>query len=259
MAEATAAGCSRQALIDWCTTMLAADGFADYGPNGLQVAGRERISRLATGTTASLATITAALAAGADALLVHHGLFWGSGPVTVTGILKPRLQQLLGADCNLLAYHLPLDAHPEHGNNAEALRRIGASDCGEFALYRGRAIGRIGQLARALGPAELAAELTTAFSHDVIHCPGGPDQIRTVGVITGGGQNSLTEAAAAGCDAFITGETSEQSWHEAAELGCHLFACGHHATECLAIHRLGVLAANQLAIEHVPLAETNPL
>ena len=174
-------------------------------------------------------------------------------------MLAPRVRRLISSDCNLVAYHLPLDAHPKLGNSAVALQRIGATDCGGFAEYRGRPIGRMGLLDTPLQAAELSQRCAAAFDHAVIHCPGGPTTIERVGVVTGGGQNSLADAVAAGCDAFITGETSEQSWHEAAELGCHLFACGHHATECHAIHTLGALAAQHHGITHTALSENNPL
>lgn len=238
--------------------LLEAEAFADYGPNGLQVEAAVPVRRLATAATASRAAIDAAASAEAQALLVHHGVLWGATGA-IRGMLGARIRRLLGAGISLLAYHLPLDAHPEHGNNAWALRRLGTGPTTPFAPCKGRPIGLHAPLDTALAPDALATRLATLFDHAVLHCPGGPDRIDRVGVITGGGQGMLAMAAASGCDALITGETSEQTWHEAAELGIHCFACGHHATECHAIHAFGARVAERLGIEHRPLAEHNPL
>jgi putative NIF3 family GTP cyclohydrolase 1 type 2 len=166
---------------------------------------------------------------------------------------------LLGADCNLIAYHLPLDAHPTLGNNAVALERLGISAAGSFAEHRGAAIGLWGELETPITVDELAQRCRLAFEHEVVHCPGGGDAIRRIGVVTGGGHIFLNAAAELGLDALVTGELSEQSWHEAAELGCHCLACGHHATECRAVHGLGAKLAQDFDLEHVALAESNPL
>ncbi|MHC5068148.1 MAG: Nif3-like dinuclear metal center hexameric protein [Planctomycetota bacterium] len=249
---------SRPVLISHLDHLLNAAAFADYGPNGLQVEGRAEIHHLATAATASLSTCQAAVAAGADALLVHHGILWG-GCQPITGMLRGRIACLLSAECNLLGYHLPLDAHPELGNNAWALQQLGAVDHDDFATYKGQAIGRRGRLGAGANVATLADQLHNLFNHEVIHCPGGPDTIEHIAVVTGGGQGYLAEAAAAGCQALITGETSEQTWHEAAELGIHCFACGHHATESRAIHHLGAILAEHFALTHSMIAEDNPL
>jgi dinuclear metal center YbgI/SA1388 family protein len=230
----------------------------DYGPNGLQVEGRTQVRHLATATTASLATCRAAVDAGADALLVHHGLFWGKEQ-RITGILRERLAVLLAGGMNLIAYHLPLDAHPEVGNNAVLAGLLGATPAARFAHHHGLDIGLIADLPEAVPAADLAERLTRALAHGVVHCPGADRPIRRIGIVTGGGQHHLLDAAAAGCDAFITGETGEQSWHEAAETGCHLFACGHHATECIAVHRLGERLAAQFHCQWTRIDLPNPL
>lgn len=245
----------RTALIAHLDGLLEPQRFRDYGPNGLQVEGAAEIHCLATAATASLAACQAAANAGAQALLVHHGLFWG-GETRVVGPLAKRLRVLLGSDISLIAYHLPLDAHPEVGNNALALRRLGCSDEGVFGE---KDLGRKGRLAEPLPIAAVIARCGEAFSHPVLHCPGGPALVRTIGVVTGGGQGWLTSASAAGCDAFITGEASEQSWHEAAELGCHLLACGHHASENIAVHALGAGLATRFGLRHATIMGDNPL
>lgn len=239
--------------------LLEADRFADYGPNGLQVQASERITRVATACTSSQAVIDAAVAAQADALLVHHGLFWGGGPVRIVGMLARRIAALMQGGCNLLAYHLPLDSHPRHGNNAYVLDALGISQREPFSFYKGQPIGRWGELASGLSPVDLQQKLAEIFDHTVLHCPGGPDHIQRVGVITGGGQSAVMEAASLGLDAFITGEASEQTWHEAAESGIHCFACGHFATERFAVHGLGRTLAQKFDIEHIELAEVNPI
>lgn len=246
------------ALIAALDALLDAPAWPDHGPNGLQVSGVAEITCLASAATASLAACQGAVAAGAQALLVHHGLIWGEGPGRIVGPIRERLACLLNANCALIAYHLPLDAHPQRGNNAVALRRLGAVSCGSFAPWRGRDLGRVGELPMPLDAAELARRCESAFAHPVLHCPGGPVQVRRLGVVTGGGQRFLAAAAHAGLDALITGESSEQSWHEAAEYGIHLFACGHHATECHAVHELAADLAQQHGLRHRALAESNP-
>ena len=249
---------SRHNLVRDLDTLLESKRFRDYGPNGLQVEGRAEITCLATAATASLAACRAAVTGGADALLVHHGLLWGSCE-PVTGMLRQRLRVLLGGDCSLVAYHLPLDAHPEVGNNAVALRMLGAAIVSTFADHKGSDIGLIGDLPVALSPEACSELLTRIFVHPVRTCPGDGRPIRRLGVVTGGGQNHLTDAATAGCDALITGEASEQSWHEAAETGCALFACGHHATENHAVHALGARWAESHGLRHLRLDLANPI
>lgn len=216
------------------------------------------MGRLASATTASLAVCERAREAGADALLVHHGIYWGSDPRLV-GIRLPRVRALLAADCSLLAYHLPLDAHPEFGNARVLLDRLGARDGAGFGGYRGNFVGRSGSLSQPLDAEGLSALLEATLDHRAVHCPGGPEAIVRVAVVTGSGYQFLEEAAASGHHALITGEVSEQSWHEAAEYGIHCFACGHHATECTAVHRLAAHLAAEFGLEHVPIEERNPL
>ena len=249
---------NRDLLVSQLDALLDPQRIRDYGPNGLQVEGRGEVRVLATAATASQAAIDAAIAAGADTLLVHHGLLWGHEQ-PVTGMLQRRLKALLAADCNLIAYHLPLDAHREVGNNALLLRLLGAEPESAFARHHGIDIGWLGTLPTALDPATFAGRLAAAVDHAVVHCPGGPALIRRIGAVSGGGQSHLADAARAGCDAFITGETSEQTWHEAAELGIHCFAAGHHASEDLAIHALGAQLAAEHGLRHAPLKLLNPL
>lgn len=238
--------------------LLDAGSFKDYACNGLQVSGSDTLSCIATSATASLRICQEATAAGADALLVHHGIIWGRVD-RITGMLKPRLATLLAAECNLLAYHLPLDAHAQWGNNARALEMLGASNEGSFGNYQGQDIGRWGQLPAGMDAETLRAHCQQAFQHPVVHCPGQSASIQRIGIVTGGGQSCLLDAAAHGLDALITGEVSEQSWHEAAESGCHCFACGHYATESHAVHALGAHVAKRFDLKHLRLDQDNPI
>lgn len=249
---------SRDDLERYLDDLLEPDAFSDYGPNGLQIEGGDHVATLATAATASLHSCRAAAEADADALLVHHGVLWGGG-MRITGLLRPRVATLLAAECSLFAYHLPLDAHLAYGNNAVAIQLLGAVPGPPFALHRGREIGLSASFAEPVDPGELAERCRAAFGHPVLHCPGRRTAIGRFGVVTGGGQRFLAEAAHHGLDALITGEASEQTWHEAAELDCHCFACGHHATECHAVHRLGAALAERFGLAHVRIAEENPV
>ncbi len=243
-------------LIRDLDALLEPGKYKDYGPNGVQVEGNNSIQRVVTSATASLAAITFAAAQQADALLVHHGILWGARDLRLTGMIAQRVRALMQANINLIAYHLPLDAQPQVGNNAVGLRLLGVDQHQAFGEQN---LGRAGDLPAALTVDEFTARCQTAFTHPVLHCPGGPASIRRIGIVTGGGQAWLTSAAAAGCDAFITGETSEQTWHEAAELGIHCFACGHHATEDHAIHELGSLMAKKHGLIHVSFRPSVPV
>ena len=239
--------------------LLHSDRFKDYCPNGLQVEGRDHVAHIATACSASKAAIEAAIAAGANALIVHHGILWGKSPSPITGMMKGRLAPLLAADCSLFGYHLPLDAHPEYGNNAVVLRALGCDNLQPFAAYYGNPIGFYGSLPEAIPLKQLIQQLGDLVQHEVLHCPGAGDMVQQIGIVTGGGQSSLLEAADLGCDVFISGEASEQTWHEALESGCHCLAAGHHATESIAIHRLGEFLAETFGVQHSAIEIANPV
>lgn len=216
--------------------------FKDYGPNGLQVEGREQIGTLVCGVTASLGLIEAAIAAKADAILVHHGLFWRGQDGRVTGWMKQRLARLLAHDINLYAYHLPLDAHAELGNNAQLGRLLGWQGESRFGEQD---LGWLGSLPQASSLDELAAHIGITLGRTPVLAPGDGRELRRVAWCTGGAQGYFEAAIAAGADVFVTGEISEPQAHYAAETGVAFIAAGHHATE-----RYGVQAvAQQLAAE----------
>jgi dinuclear metal center YbgI/SA1388 family protein len=248
----------RAALVAAFDAEMQPERFKDYAPNGLQVEGAPRVRKLVSGVTASRALIDAAIAAGADALLVHHGLFWRGQDGRVTGWMKARLQRLLAHDINLLAYHLPLDAHPTLGNNAQLARRLGLTVEGRFGEAD---LGLIGQRADGGAFADaraLAAHLEQAFKRPITHIPGAPGAIKKIAWCSGGAQDWFESAIAAGAQAFITGELSERQTHLARECGVAFYACGHHATERDGAPAMAAHVAARLGIAHEFIDIDNP-
>jgi dinuclear metal center YbgI/SA1388 family protein len=235
--------------------LLEADRFRDYGPNGLQVEGRPEIHKLVSGVTASLALIEAAAQAGADAILVHHGLFWRGQDGRVTGWMKRRLQLLLAHEINLYAYHLPLDAHPEWGNNAQLGLKLKLSADGRFG---DQDLGFLGTPAQPLTVAALTALLQFRLGRAPVVVEGDGRPIRRVAWCTGGAQGYFEAAIAAGADAFLTGEISEPQAHYARETGVAYFACGHHATERFGASALGAALAERFGLDHQFIDIDNP-
>jgi dinuclear metal center YbgI/SA1388 family protein len=236
-------------------SLLQPDAFKDYGPNGLQVQGRAEVRHVVTGVTASLAFIDAAVAAGADTLLVHHGLFWRGQDGRLTGWLRERVAQLIRHDINLFAYHLPLDAHAELGNNAQLGRRLGlAAD----ARFGEQALGFIGPAGAHADAPALAAAAERALGRQPLLLPGDGRPLRRVAWCTGGAQGYFEGAIAAGADAFVTGEVSEPQAHLARETGVAFLACGHHATERFGAPAVGAWLAARLGLAHAFIEIENP-
>jgi dinuclear metal center YbgI/SA1388 family protein len=246
---------SRSAVLTYLDSLLDVGRFRDYGPNGLQVEGRDEIVRLVSGVTASRALIEAALAVNADAILVHHGLFWRGQDGRVTGWLKQRLQLLLRHDVNLFAFHLPLDAHPEWGNNAQFGARLKLRADARFGEQE---LGFIGSTAAALDLAELGADVerVTGRVPSVVGGDGRP--IRRVAWCTGAAQGYFEAAIAAGADVYLTGEISEPQAHVARETGVAFVACGHHASERYGAPALGAHVADVFALQHSVFDIDNP-
>lgn len=249
---------NRQTLLAACDDLLQPQRFKDYGPNGLQVEGADRIAHIVSGVTASRALIEAAIDAKADAVLVHHGLFWRGQDGTVTGWMKQRLQLLLAHDINLLAYHLPLDAHPQLGNNAQLGVRLGlVADRNfgeqELGLSGVRANGQTFASAEAL-----AHNVANVLGRTPVVALGDKREIRRVAWCTGGAQGYFEAAIAAGADAFITGEISEPQAHLARETGVAFLACGHHATERYGAPAVAAHVAAQLGVTHQFIEIDNP-
>jgi dinuclear metal center YbgI/SA1388 family protein len=235
--------------------MLRPEAFKDYGPNGLQVEGRREVRRLVSGVTASLAFIDAAIAAGADALLVHHGLFWRGQDGRLTGWLRQRVARLVAHDVNLFAYHLPLDAEPSFGNNARFGAQLGLTPDARFGEQE---LGFIGPAGPHAGPAALAAAARVALGREVLLVPGDGRPLARIAWCTGGAQGYFEAAIAAGADAFVTGEISEPQAHLARETGVAFLACGHHATERYGAPALGAHVAARFDIEHRFIEIENP-
>ena len=228
----------------------------DYCPNGLQVEGKAEIHKLVTGVTASQALIDAAIAAKADAILVHHGYFWKGESEPVRGMKRRRLKALLSHDINLYAYHLPLDVAPELGNNAQLAALLGIEQLQPLEVGNAPSIPMWGELVEPLTAAQLSACLIERLGSKVVAVNDtGPELIRRVGLCTGGGQGYIELAAEQGMDAFISGEISEQTVHVAREYGLHFFAAGHHATERYGIKALGEWLTQQqgLAVEFIDI------
>ena len=241
--------------------LLDPGSFPDYCPNGLQVPGREDVATLATGVSAGAELFERAIEAGAGAILVHHGLFWKGAPLQLDRPARRRLQLLFDADVSLLAYHLPLDAHPEHGNNALLAAAIGAMDRVPLPTASGPPIGVAATLpGDGIGVAELISRTRDAVGgREPLAFTRGPALIRRVGIVSGGGSDYLGDAIAAGMDAFILGEPSERIMNQAHEAGIHVLAAGHYATETFGVRRMGELLASELGVQHVFLDVPNPI
>jgi dinuclear metal center YbgI/SA1388 family protein len=248
-----------KALLDYTNSLLSIDRFADYCPNGLQVEGRVNVTRLVSGVTASMELIEAAIDERADAIVVHHGYFWKGEDACVTGMKRARLQRLLGTDTSLLAYHLPLDAHPQLGNNAQLAERLGFQVRGSFGNDAGLSLAQYGTLPHPLEAAALGALIDERLGRTPLHVPGRSASIETVGWCTGAAQSYIDAAVEAGLDAFISGEISEQTVHVARECGIHYFAAGHHATERYGVRALGQHLAGHFAIDHRFIDIDNPV
>jgi dinuclear metal center YbgI/SA1388 family protein len=236
------------------TSLLQPDSFKDYGPNGLQVEGRRQVQRLASGVTASLAFIDAALAAGADTLIVHHGLFWRGQDGRLTGWLKQRVARLMAADVNLFAYHLPLDAHAELGNNAQLARHLGWEADGRFGDQQ---LGFIGSAGGGTLDA-MSRDIARVLGRAPVVVPGDGRPLRRVAWCTGGAQGYFESAIAAGADAFLTGEISEPQAHLARETGVAFLAAGHHATERYGAPAVAAYVATELGLVHQFIDVPNP-
>ncbi len=248
----------RDELIAYCDSLLNVSAFADYAPNGLQVEGRGAVCRIVSGVTASQALIEAAIEQGADTVLVHHGYFWKNEDARVIGMKRKRLAALLRHDINLIAYHLPLDGHPELGNNAQWAKALGLADVRGFLGKPGAEIGVRGVLPKAVSGGELKRMLELILGRPVLHVPGNERPVRSLGLCSGGAQGYIGEAAEAGLDAYLTGEVSEHTVHVAREMGIHFHACGHHATERFGVRALGEHLAERFGIEHRFIDIDNP-
>lgn len=252
-----------QLLTDFCDDYLSADAFKDYAPNGLQIDGGKPIERIVTGVTACEALIDAAIDAKADAIMVHHGYFWKGEPEPLTSMKGHRIRKLMQHSISLIAYHLPLDAHPIIGNNAKLAEMLGLTitealypqeshPVGNIAICKPQSAEMLTQtITKALGRVPLHISSNYSYLNDTQTNTIVPKLFERIGICTGGAQDMIEQAAMMGCDAYISGEISERTTHSARELGIDYFACGHHATE-----RDGIKALGQLVTQHFGLPVT---
>lgn len=227
-------------LLQYLNKLLTPELFDDYGPNGLQVEGKSDIKRVAFAVSATRDSLEKAIAWKADALIVHHGIFWRhQGPRTVTGPWGDRVKICVKNDLNLVAYHLPLDAHAEVGNAVALGKEIGLTNLSPFGLYKKQPLGSKGEFSSPISAADLKNKLQKVLNHNIILAtPDESKMIRTMGIITGGANNEWTHAMNDKLDAYLTGEISEYNWHDCIEAGLHFYAGGHHATEKFGIMSL---------------------
>jgi dinuclear metal center YbgI/SA1388 family protein len=250
---------SRDEIIAFCDEMLEIDSFEDYGPNGLQVPGAPDVSKLASGVSANLAFVEAAVESGAQLALVHHGLFWGGDPQALSEQMAERLRALLGARMSLAAYHLPLDAHGEIGNNALLCEALGFEAEASFSELRGQKIGVVGRSRDGVDAAELKGRVTELLGREPLMFDAGPDRVRSIGIVSGGAAGQVHDAISLGLDAFLTGEPSEPAMADAREGAIHFIAAGHYATETFGVKRLGATLAERFGVEHEFIDVPNPI
>ncbi|MCK5662212.1 MAG: Nif3-like dinuclear metal center hexameric protein [Thiotrichaceae bacterium] len=242
-------------LVSYTNDLLNIDRFKDYTPNGLQLEGKQNINKLATGVTASLDVINKAVDMKADALLVHHGYFWTGEDQTIIGLKKKRLALLIKHDISLIAYHLPLDAHPEYGNNACLGKMFGLKITD---VMDKQGIGNIGTFDEPITLSQFVAKVSKILSRQALLISAGDHPIKRIAWCSGGAQKYLMKAAAMGADLYLSGEISENTVHEAREIGVHYIAAGHHATERYGVQALAQHLATIFSIEHEYIESDNP-
>ena len=239
--------------------LLEVGSYDDMTPNGLQVPGADTVELVVTGVSPGLELIEAAAGLGAQLVLTHHGLLGDFLPDHVTPMLKHRLKALFDADMSLAAYHLPLDAHPQVGNNAQICLELGLERTDRFGAYKGTALGFVGRSRAGVPFAELRRRCADAFGADPFVWEYGPEVVHSVGVVSGAAASSLGEATAAGLDAFLTGEPAEHTMLEARESGIHFIAGSHYGTETFGIKALGELLADRFGVRHEFVDVPNPV
>lgn len=246
---------SLTSLLEFTNETLQPDQFQDYCPNGLQVEGRSEVRKIVSGVTACQALLDRAINAGADVILVHHGCFWRGESPCLTGIQRTRIKKLLENDVSLIAYHLPLDAHPKLGNNVTLARKLDLIPEGSF----NDGIGNIGRLKQPMKATEFAAHLSDRLGRVPLHIMADMGSIETIAWCTGAAQGYIDKAVEAGVDAYLSGEISEQTVHIAREEGIHYFAAGHHATERYGVQALGEYIEKHFDLEHEFIDIDNPV
>jgi dinuclear metal center YbgI/SA1388 family protein len=245
-------------LLNYSNNVLEIERFHDYCPNGLQVEGKSDVKKIISGVTASQALIDAAIEEKADVLLVHHGYFWKGEDERIVGLKFKRISSLIESGINLLAYHLPLDAHPLYGNNAKLAEILELDIAGSFPSGSD-AVGMYGTLKAPMTAADFSQKITSALDREALHIGDNSQQIHTIAWCSGAAQSYIEAAAELGVDAYLTGEISEQTVHIARENGIHFFAAGHHATERYGVQAFGEHLAAHFSINHQFIDIPNPV
>jgi dinuclear metal center YbgI/SA1388 family protein len=246
-------------IVSYLDELLEAADFPDYGPNGLQVPGAEDVTVVATGVSAHRELFEQAAEAGAQLVIAHHGLFWDFHPRSLSPAMKERLRVLFDNDIALAGYHLPLDAHPEVGNNALICAALGLERAEPFGEHRGRSVGFVGRSAEGVRHDELRRRCAEVFGQEPFSWDSGPELVHSVGIVSGGAASSFGEAIALGLDAFLTGEPAEHVMADARESATHFIAAGHYATETFGVRRLGELVAERFGVEQRFIPAPNPI
>ena len=250
----------REEIVEFCDQLLDADSFDDYGPNGLQVPGAAEVTKLATGVSAHSELLERAADAGAQLLLVHHGLFWDFHPRALSEQMADRLRIAFERGLSVAGYHLPLDAHPEIGNNALLCDQLGFEpDPRPFAEVKGRAIGVIGRHPDGIEAQMLFDRVAAVSAREPLVFDAGPAKIRSIGIVSGAGASAIHAAIELDLDAFLTGEPAEHAMADAREGAIHFIAAGHYATETLGIRSLGDRVAERFEIAHEFIEVPNPV
>jgi dinuclear metal center YbgI/SA1388 family protein len=251
---------SRDDVISFCDELLDCGSFDDYGPNGLQVPGAPEVAKVVSGVSAHLELLERARDSGAQLVLAHHGLIWDFLPRALTEQMAARLRTVLEAEISVAGYHLPLDAHREIGNNALLCAGLEFElDREPFAEVRGRAIGAVGRRAEPIAAVDLFAAVRDLLGREPLVFEAGPEQVGSIGIVSGAAASELGAAVARGVDAYLTGEPAEHAMADAREGGLHFIAAGHYATETLGIRRLGEVVAERFEIEHEFIEIPNPV
>jgi dinuclear metal center YbgI/SA1388 family protein len=247
-------------VVAFLDALLEVERFADLGPNGLQVPGADQVTTVVTGVSAQTQLFERALQEDAQLVLAHHGILWDFEPRRIGAAQATRLRLLLANDVALAGYHLPLDAHPEHGNNAILATRLGAASHTRAFSFKGEPVGVIAAFdGDGIAATELFAKVAGVTDREPLVFDAGPERIRTLGIVSGAAGNSLSEAIDLGLDAFLTGEPKEHVMAQARESGIHFIAAGHYATETFGIRRLGELVAERFGVRHVFVDIPNPV
>ncbi|GAA6183180.1 Nif3-like dinuclear metal center hexameric protein [Aliiglaciecola sp. 2_MG-2023] len=250
---------NNQTLLSHLNQLLKPEKVKDYCPNGLQVEGVSEISKIVTGVTACQALIDRAVELNADAIFVHHGYFWRGENPCIVGMKRQRIKQLINHDINLYGYHLPLDIHPELGNNAQLAKRLNIEVIGGLEQQNPQSVAMHGQFETPLTLQQLAKTVEQSLQRTPQIISAGEHSIKSIGWCTGGGQSYIEMAAEQGIDAFISGEISEQTVHVAREMGIHFIAAGHHATERYGAKALGEYLAKSFDLDVTFVDIDNPV